>query len=59
MKLKMRIKEVIDSDGRSRYFVQHKFFGIWWDITYYNNIERAKRDINYNPEVKTIIHETD
>jgi hypothetical protein len=43
-----RIKEVIDSNGNSTFFIQTKFI-IWWTITYptYYSKEDAEKDMNY------------
>lgn len=46
--MKKRIKEVVDSNGNSTFFIQEKFI-IWWTLNYqrYSLKAHAARDMNY------------
>ena len=54
--MKKRIKETVDSDGKSRFNIQEKF--IWWFTlcpTYFTK-EDALKAINYNYYYNTKYH---
>lgn len=53
--MKTRIKEVIDSNGRSIYTVQ-KWFLVWWDWERFMHLDQAKDYANYEHNTKTVIH---
>lgn len=59
-----RIKETIDSNGKSKFYPQHKFLCVWMNyedccghVYKFDTYEEAKRWINYKPVAKTKIHE--
>lgn len=39
---KYRIKEVINSEGYSIFYIERKCLGIWWSTTYFYNFKHAK-----------------
>jgi hypothetical protein len=57
--MKTRIKESIDSNGKSRYMVQIKFLFFWRDAGYTDTMEKALEWANYDHEDKIIIHKID
>ena len=62
--MRTRIKEVVDSNGKTNFYPQVRILVFFW-ITYEDNwygevrfdsLERAKGWINYKSKYKTIIH---
>lgn len=55
--MKKRIKEVIDSNGISKFYVQEKFI-VWWTHTYptFMSKEKAEEWMNYKPECVVKFH---
>jgi hypothetical protein len=56
--MKKRIKEVIDSNGISKFYIQEKFI-LWWTPRRYPTFtskEKAEEWMNYRPEYIVKFH---
>ena len=65
IKSKYRIKERVDSNGKSTYIPQYRLFGLFWTswegypcgpVTF-DDFKACKKWVCYEPDVKRKIHE--